>query len=67
MPLRACNKVTARKDLMLAKGSHNWFKRFGGREVQMLRFFVEPALLATAHAQRMEYKHVVLVGLSGGA
>ena len=51
---------------------HDWFKWFDEATAHStgkpaLRFFVEPLLLAIAHARRQGYTNVVLVGLSGGA
>ena len=66
MPLRNCNNVASR-NIDLAKGRHDYFKRFdGSKDERNLRFFMEPALLAIAHAQSLRYANVVLVGLSGG-
>ena len=54
------------------RGHHDWYKWFDENTARSagkpaLRFFVEPLLLAVAHARRQGYTNIVLVGLSGGA
>ena len=55
-------------------GRHNWFKQFEpkdhrglGAEGGVMRFFFEPVVRAVRFAkERLNYPHVVLMGLSGG-
>ena len=54
------------------RGHHSWYSLFdfptaNSSGKPALRYFVEPVLLAVAHARRQGYRNVVLVGMSGGA
>lgn len=76
MPLKGCNRWVCMKGcnrwsraVSLLRGRHDWFKRFERQYTSgqpLLRFFLEPLMLAANHARRLGYSNVVLVGLSGG-
>ena len=72
MPLKTCN-VIASRDIAALKGRHDFYRRWHNAgsstsEKPTLRFFIEPVVLAAAYAQSsaLSYRHVALVGLSGG-
>lgn len=47
--------------------SHEWFQQYEDRGDAVMRFFIEPVALAAGYAKSLlGYKHVVMVGLSGG-
>eukprot|EP00041_Stephanoeca_diplocostata_P009687 m.151052 g.151052 ORF g.151052 m.151052 type:complete len:290 (-) comp17847_c0_seq1:205-1074(-) len=62
MPLIGCNQAYQYGN---PKG-HEWFKQFEDKGDFTMRYFIEPVALAAAYAKKLGYKHVVMVGLSGG-
>ena len=52
--------------------SHDWFSQYAGvdgsrsNDFPFMRFFLEPVWLTVNYAQRLGYKHIAMVGLSGG-
>ena len=63
MPLIGCNRAT---DVYPDATSHSWFQQWEDKGEHTMRFFIEPVALAAAHGRRLGYKHIVMVGLSGG-
>jgi hypothetical protein len=63
MPLIGCNTAT---DRYPDAHGHAWFEQFEAQGDHTMRYFIEPVALAANHGVRLGYKHVVLVGLSGG-
>ena len=48
-------------------GSHEWFAQFEAQGDEVMRYFLEPVVLATNYAlDTLGYRRVVMVGLSGG-
>ena len=48
-------------------GSHNWFTQFEAQGDEAMRYFLEPVVLAVNYAKNvLQYKRIVMVGLSGG-
>jgi hypothetical protein len=48
-------------------GSHEWFEQFEEQGDEAMRYFLEPVVLAVNYAVNvLGYKHVVMMGLSGG-
>merc|ERR1712025_1240936 len=45
---------------------HAWFQQWEDKGDYTIRFFIEPVALAVAYAKSLGYKHIVMVGLSGG-
>lgn len=63
MPLYGCNGNTPYE----TSSHHEWFEQWELKGDFPLRFFIEPVILSVNYAVNvMGYKHVVLVGLSGG-
>eukprot|EP00038_Savillea_parva_P019980 m.30019 g.30019 ORF g.30019 m.30019 type:complete len:486 (-) comp4656_c0_seq1:24-1481(-) len=59
MPLIGCNSAHG--------GSHAWFEQYEKMGDHTLKFFIEPVAYAAGYAKHtLGYKHVVMVGLSGG-
>eukprot|EP00035_Acanthoeca_spectabilis_P037152 m.43759 g.43759 ORF g.43759 m.43759 type:complete len:437 (-) comp8466_c0_seq1:2478-3788(-) len=59
MPLIGCNHAFT--------GAHSWFEQYEKMGDHTLKFFIEPVALAAAYAKHtLGYKHVIMVGLSGG-
>tara|TARA_B110001452_G_scaffold103513_1_gene85912 strand:- start:297 stop:3341 length:3045 start_codon:yes stop_codon:yes gene_type:complete len=46
---------------------HEFFRNWHARGVHTLRFFIEPTYLTVTHALELGYRHVHLMGKSGGA
>ena len=48
-------------------GSHSWFEQFEEMGDEVMRYFLEPVVLAVNYAVNvLKYKHIAMVGLSGG-
>lgn len=48
-------------------GDHGWFEQFEQQGDEVMRYFLEPVVLAVNYAVNvLGYKHVVMAGLSGG-
>ena len=48
-------------------GSHQWFEQFEEAGDEAMRYFLEPVVLVANYAANvLGYKHLVMVGLSGG-
>ena len=63
MPLYGCNGNTPYE----TSSHHEWFEQWELKGDFPLRFFIEPVILSVNYAVNvLGYKHVVLVGLSGG-
>eukprot|EP00050_Salpingoeca_kvevrii_P013686 m.30486 g.30486 ORF g.30486 m.30486 type:complete len:381 (-) comp5226_c0_seq2:145-1287(-) len=63
MPLIGCNVAPQYG----SPTSHEWFAQWEAKGDHTLRFFIEPVVLAVNYAlDVLHYKHVVMVGLSGG-
>ena len=63
MPLYGCNGNTPYE----TSSHHEWFEQWELKGDFPLRFFIEPVILCVNYAVNvLGYKHVVLVGLSGG-
>lgn len=60
MPLIGCNTHAG------ASGGHAWFKQWEEKGDHTMRYFIEPVALAAGYAKTLGYKHIVMVGLSGG-
>ena len=63
MPLLGCNRVT---DRFPDATSHQWFEQFEAKGDKTIRYFIEPVVLAVNFAKAQGYRHIVLLGLSGG-
>ena len=46
--------------------SHQWFEQWEEKGDYTMRYFIEPVALVAAYAKKLGYKHVVMLGLSGG-
>merc|ERR1719231_1810179 len=68
MPLIGCNQVISLNSngSVYTPHSHAWFQQWEDKGEHTMRFFIEPVALAAAHARKLGYKHIVMVGLSGG-
>ena len=61
MPLKGINILDG------VPSNHDWFRQWEAKGDQPLRYFVEPAILTINYAkQQLGYKHVHMMGLSGG-
>lgn len=63
MPMLGCNLIPPS---MGQHTGHKWFKQFEEKGDYTMRYFIEPVALAAMHGRRLGYKHIALVGLSGG-
>lgn len=63
MPLLGCNRAT---DRYPDATSHQWFEQWEQRGEPTIRYFLEPVVLAVNFAVAQGYRHVALLGLSGG-
>ena len=45
---------------------HAWFQQYEDKGDYTMRYFIEPVALAAGYAKSLGYKHVVMMGLSGG-
>ena len=62
MPLYGCNADTPYGQPY----NHQWFEQWELKGDFTMRFFIEPVVLTVNYALKLGYKHVVLLGLSGG-
>jgi len=62
MPLFGCNADTPYGQPY----NHEWFEQWERLGEITMRFFIEPMVLTINYAQSLGYKHIVLLGLSGG-
>merc|ERR1719253_2404827 len=62
MPLIGCNQAPQYGN----PHGHDWFKQWEAKGDYTMRFFIEPVALVAAYAKSLGYKHIVMVGLSGG-
>merc|ERR1711957_433409 len=62
MPLIGCNKAPQYG----SPGGHQWFQQWEDKGDYTMRYFIEPVALTAWYAKSLGYKHIVMVGLSGG-
>jgi hypothetical protein len=62
MPLFGCNSATPYGEPY----DHSWFLQWEQLGDFPLRFFIEPVILTVNYAISLGYKHIVMMGLSGG-
>ena len=62
MPLLGCNDAPQYN----SPKAHSWFQTWEDKGESTIRFFIEPVVLAVNFARAQGYRHIVLLGLSGG-
>jgi len=62
MPLIGCNQAYQYGNPL----KHGWFQQYEDKGDYTMRYFIEPVALAASYAKSLGYKHIVMVGLSGG-
>eukprot|EP00039_Didymoeca_costata_P021687 m.2767 g.2767 ORF g.2767 m.2767 type:complete len:578 (-) comp2586_c0_seq1:73-1806(-) len=62
-----CNKCSNIGSDASLDGSHQWFEQFEEFGDDVMRYFLEPVILAINYAVNvLKYKHIIMIGLSGG-
>eukprot|EP01052_Picozoa_sp_SAG31_P019766 SAG31_NODE_1456_length_8264_cov_4.918570_4_plen_1194_part_00 len=60
MPLKGINVMDG------IPSNHDWFRAWEEKGDHPLRYFVEPCILTVNYAEELGYKHIHMMGLSGG-
>eukprot|EP01052_Picozoa_sp_SAG31_P045594 SAG31_NODE_8387_length_1461_cov_1.298091_2_plen_383_part_00 len=60
---RQCKPIGTDDSLV---GPHQWFDQFEKAGDEAMRYFLEPVVLAVNYAKALGYRHIIMVGLSGG-